>query len=292
LDDRISIEFSWYRQLTKDAMFTVTEDPAAGLGTQRRNVGEIFNQGIELSMRAVAVDNEDAQVNLRGFFTTLENKVNSLGGAAPFTVAGFAFAPQRVEEGKQVGIIRVSKPRLEADGTYRGNVDTVYVGSPVPKYTVSFGLDVTLFKDLTISGLLEGAWGNYILNQSLSRRIVNGLANPALYQKEVALIPVVVPGSTPYNRNTASSVLVQPGDWFKIREISVRYRMPRSIIGGLVNGLSITASVRNVASFGIKATNVDPETSFIPNTGIEVGGIAGATVEAPRQYRLGLDFNF
>ena len=292
LDDRISVEFSWYRQITKDAMFTVTEDPAAGLGTQRRNVGELFNQGIELSMRAIVVDNENVQVNMRGFFTTLKNRVNSLGGAAPFTVAGFSFAPQRVEEGKEVGIIRVSKPRLEADGTYRGNVDTVYVGSPVPKYTVSFGLDVTLFKDLTISGLMEGAWGNFILNQSLSRRIVNGLANPALYQNEVALIPVVAPGSTPYNRNTASSVLVQPGDWFKIREISVRYRLPRSFIGGLVNGLAITASVRNVASFGVKATNVDPETSFIPSTGIEVGGIAGATVEPPRQYRLGLDFNF
>ena len=292
LDDRLSVELSWYRQITKDAMFTVTEDPAAGLGTQRRNVGEIFNQGIEVSMRAVAVDEENVQVNLRGFFTTLKNRVNSLGGAAPFSIAGFSFAPQRVEEGKEVGIIRVSKPRLEADGTYRGHVDTVYVGSPVPKNTVSFGADITVFKDITISGLFEGAWGNFILNQSLSRRIVNGLANPALYQKEAALIPVVAPGSTPYNRNTASSVLVEPGDWFKIREISVRYRVPRSVLGGMVNGLSITASVRNVASFGIKATGIDPETSFIPSTGIEVGGIGGATVESPRQYRLGLDFIF
>ncbi|HTY37665.1 MAG TPA: TonB-dependent receptor [Bacteroidota bacterium] len=292
LDDRISVEFSWYRQITKDAMFTVTEDPAAGLGTQRRNVGEIFNQGFEVTMRAIAVDMEDVQVNLRGYYTTLKNRVNSLGGAAPFTIAGFSFAPQRVEEGKEVGIIRVSKPHLESDGTYRGRVDTVYVGSPVPKNTVSFGADITILKDITISGLFEGAWGNYILNQSLSRRIVNGLANPALYQKEASLIPVVAPGSTPYNRNTASSVLVEPGDWFKIREISVRYRVPRAVIGGLVSGLAITASVRNVASFGIKATNVDPETSFIPSTAIEVGGIAGATVEAPRQYRLGLDFTF
>jgi hypothetical protein len=119
---------------------------------------------------------------------------------------------------------------------------------------------------------------------------VNGLANSALYPAEVALIPKVEAGSTPYNRNTASSVLVQPADWFKIREISLRYRVPRSVIGGLVNGLAITASVRNVASFGIKATNIDPETSFIPSTAIEVGGIGGATVEAPRQYRFGLDF--
>ncbi|MCX6132518.1 MAG: TonB-dependent receptor [Ignavibacteriales bacterium] len=292
LDDRISVEFSWYRQITKDAMFTVTEDPAAGLGTQRRNVGEIFNEGFEISARAVVLDNEDLQLNLRGFYTTLKNRVNSLGGAAPFTVAGFSFAPQRVEEGKEVGIIRVSKPRLEADGVYRGKFDTVYVGSPVPKNTISFGADVTIFKDLTISGLFEGAWGHFILNQSLSRRIVNGLANPALYPTETALVPKVEAGSTPYNRNSASAVLVEPGDWFKIREISVRYRVPRSIIGGLVNGLSVTASVRNVASFGIKVTNIDPETSFIPSTTIEVGGIAGATVESPRQYRLGLDFNF
>lgn len=290
-DERMSVEFSWYKQVTKDAFFSVTEDPAAGLGFQRRNVGEITNKGIEVTIRAAVLDMEEVQLNLRGSFATVNNEVTSLGSAAPFTIAGFAFAPQRVELNKSVGIIRANKPRLEADGTYRGNSDEVFIGSPFPTRTMSASAEIVLFKDITISGILEGAWGHYILNQKLSRQIVNALSNPRLYQERLALIPKVEAGSTPYNRNTASSVLVEKGDWFKIREVSVRYRVPRNWLVG-VNGISLTASVRNLAMFGVKATEVDPETSFIPSTGIEVGGIVGTTIEAPRQYRFGIDFTF
>ncbi|HWP82962.1 MAG TPA: TonB-dependent receptor [Bacteroidota bacterium] len=295
LDEKFSLEFSYYKQVTRDAMFSVTEDPAAGLGFQRRNVGEITNDGIEITLRATPIDMEDVQVNFRGSFATINNVVSSLGGAAPFTIAGFAFAPQRVEVGKPVGIIRANKPRLEvvdpATGRmgYRGNSDEVFIGSPFPTRTISASAEVTLFRDLTLSGLLEGAWGHYVLNQTISRRMVNALSNPNLYQYVLARIPQVEPGSTPYNRNTASAVLVEPGDWFKLREIALRYRVPRTWLFG-VNGMTLVASVRNVARFGIKAEDIDPETSFIPNTTIEVGGIVGATVEPPRQYRFGIDF--
>jgi hypothetical protein len=220
-----------------------------------------------------------------------------MGGSAPFTIAGFAFAPQRVELGLPVGVIRANKPRLEvvdpATGRmgYLGNWDEVFIGSPFPTRTMSFSAELVLFKDLTISGLMEGAWGHYILNQKLSRQIVNALSNPRLYQERLELIPKVEPGRTPYNRNTASAVLVEPGDWFKVREVTIRYRVPRNYLFA-VNGLAITASVRNLATFGVKATEVDPETSFIPSTTIEVGGIVGTTIEAPRQYRLGIDVTF
>jgi TonB-dependent SusC/RagA subfamily outer membrane receptor len=298
-DDRLSLEFSWYKQVTNDAMFLVPEDPAAGLGNQRRNVGEITNKGIEVTLRGNIADWEDLQVNFRGSFATINNEVTSLGGSSPFTVAGFAFAPQRVEEGKPVGVIQAFKPRLEvvdpATGRmgYLGNSDIVYAGSPFPTRTISASLEMTLFKDFTISGLLEGAWGHYVVNQTISRRMVNALANPTVYSRYVYVldrIPKVEPGSTPYNRNTASYVLVEPGDWFKLREIAVRYRVPRNWLMG-ITGATLTASVRNVARFGIKAEDIDPETSFIPSRTIEVGGIVGTTVEPPRQFRFSIDFS-
>lgn len=291
LDDRFSLEFSWYKQVTKDAMFNVAEDPAAGLGNQRRNVGEITNDGIEFTLRANLADWDEVQVNFRGSYTTTNNVVSDLGDSAPFTIAGFAFAPQRIEEGKPVGVIQAFQPRREADGTYRGNSDIVFPGSPFPTDNISASLDITLFRDITVSGLFEGAWGHYIVNQKTSRRMVNALANPNLYQYILAKLPTVEPGSTPYNRNTASSTLVEPGDWFKLREIAARYRLPRNLLAGL-NGVTLTASVRNVASFGIKAENIDPETTFIPSRTIDVGGIVGTTIEAPRQFRFGVDFTF
>ncbi|MFH0988416.1 MAG: TonB-dependent receptor [bacterium] len=284
-NDRLSVEFSYFRQITNGGFGNITEDPAAGLGNQRRNVAEILNRGIEVSIRAAAVESEDLSVNLRGTVATLYNELTSLGGAAEFTITGFLFAPMRAHVGSPVGTIRAVKPRLEADGTYRGNSDEVYVGTPTPTLTTSFGGDIVLFKDISITTLFEGAFGHYIINQSLSRKMVNALANPVLYQEVIALIPKVETGSVAYNRNTASYYLVEKGDWLKWRELSIRYRLPRNIL----NGAYITASVRNIATFATKATKVDPETSFIPSGTLELGGIVGTTVEAPRQFRLGID---
>lgn len=287
--DQVSLEFSYFKYVTTDASFNVTEDPAAGLGNQRRNVGEIQNDGIEVSIRAGVLDQEDIRLNVRGSYSTLKNQVTSMGGAAEFTVAGFVFAPMRVREGSPVGIVQASQPRLESDGTYHGNADIVYVGSPTPTSTASIGFDLTLFRDLSISAFAEGAFGHYILNQSLSRRIVNATATVgrplAVYQEDYARLPVVAAGYTAYTRNTASSILVEHGDWIKVREISARYRLPREFMGGVV----VTASVRNPFVLMNKATKVDPETSFIPSRTIELGGIVGATVEAPIQWRLGID---
>jgi TonB-dependent starch-binding outer membrane protein SusC len=285
IDDRIGIEFTYFSQKTKDALFNVAEDPASGFGNQRRNVGEIQNRGIEVAMRAQLIQSDNLDVNIRASVATLTNEATNLGGAAGFTIAGFSFAPMRVEEGMPIGIIRVNVPRLEADGTYRGNYDERYLGNPTPKQTGSAAIDIVLYKNLSITAFGEFAFGHQILNQSLSRQIVNGLNVPGLYPDAVAKLPVSADPTRPYNRNTASSVLLEDGDWIKLREVSMRYKIPADIL----NGITINASVRNVAIFGTKTTFVDPELSFIPGANIELGGIAGATFAPPIQFRLGLD---
>ncbi len=288
-DDRVSLEFTYFLQTTKNGLFNVLTDPASGFGAQQRNVGEIENKGIEATVRANVLTWNNFELNTRVSFATLKNEVTDLGGSPSFTVAGFAFAPQRVEQGRPVGAFRVNQPRLEADGTYTGNVDVVFTDTAIPKRTGSIGLDMTLFKKLTITGLAEFAYGHVVLNQGLSRMIVNSQAGDVVYPDAYARIPVSTT-ATRYDRNTASSVLVEPGDWFKIREISLRYQLPA--LG--VRGLALTASLRNAFILGTKTYFADPELNFIRANdggggGLEIGGIIGANPSPPRQFRLGLD---
>lgn len=294
-DDKVSLEFSYFKQITNDAQFNVTQDVASGFLTFKRvNIGQIQNSGIELALRANIIDLEDFQFNMRASYATNDNVVSDSGGAPEFTVAGFAFAPMQVKQGSPVGIIRVSQPRIEADGTYKGNADLVYLGGPTPTKIASLGVEMVLFKDLTISVLAEGAFGHYVLNQSLSRRIVNALGalvgnlpgtGSGLYADVLSRVPTNSVTGQYYSRNAASSVLAERGDWIKMREISARYRLPRE----WMSGVSLTASVRNPFIIMQKATNVDPESSFIPVRTIELGGIVGATVEPPIQWRFGID---
>lgn len=305
LDDRISVELSWYKQITKNAQFNVSADIAGGFVNQQRvNIGEIQNTGVEVALRANLFTAEDFEFNMRASLATNNNEVTDMGGAAEFTVAGFAYAPMQVRQGSPIGILKGFQPRIEANGTFGANTDPVYIGGPTPKQTASISLDMVLFKDLTITALAEGAFGHYVLNQGLARHLVNALASLQSLTPNTSNNTLIPGGQTLYYdvftrlnwpinaangqfipRNNASAYLVERGDWIKLREISARYRIPPQWF----KGVYITASVRNPLTIMQKATYADPESSFIPVRGVELGGIVGSTIEAPIQWRFGID---
>lgn len=292
LDDRLSLEFSVFNQKTKNALFNVATDPASGFGTQQRNVGEIENKGIEASLRANVLNWNNLEMDVRFSYATLNNKVVDLGSSPPFSIAGFAFAPQRIEKDKAVGVYQVNVPVPDADGVYRGAVKIELRGNPTPKQTGSMSVDMKVFKKISLYGLAEFARGHYVLNQLLSRHLVRSQSGDIVYPEDYAKIPGDLNPTTnrkPYDRNTASAILLEKGDWFKIREVSLRYQFPRF---ANLNALAVSASVRNLAIFGTKTWFADPELSFIRAGGnLEVGGIVGANPSPPKQFRLGLDLS-
>ncbi len=306
-DDRISLIFDYFSQTTVDGLFAKPNDPASGLGVQQTNLGIITNKGIEVAVSGILVQAEDFQMGFRVAFATLKNNVESLGGSAPFSVGGFAFANLRVEEGNPVGVFRVNVPIVDTSGAKAGQFNglsqlNILRGTPTPTYTGSAGLDFTIAQNLTISVFGEFAGGHSILNQALSRRIVNALGNrdlstattPAaypVYPDAAALIPKNPTTNEPlYSRNTASSYLLEDASWFKLREVNVRYRIP-----SILRGVTVFATGRNLLI--LTKAGADPETSFIragstAGSGVDVGGIAGATVLNPKALRVGVELNF
>lgn len=275
-DDRVSIEFNYFNQITKEALFLVPNDPASGFGLQYKNVGEISNKGIELSIYAQFLQTENLTANARFSISTLTNKVESLGGSAPFSLASFTFLPRRVEEGHPLGVFRVNVPVQNADGTYSGVYQTKLIGTPMPKQSGTFSLNLTLFKDIYITGLMEYALGHQVVNLKKTLRYFNGTDDAA----------DAVPAG--YTFESASSVWLEDADWFKIREITLSYRVP----GALFRGLTLTASMRNVAEFGIKTSKLDPELNGFQAGQANTGGYGYLDISAPRQLRFGMSYNF
>jgi outer membrane cobalamin receptor len=306
-EDRVSIIFDYFNQRTSGALFSKPNDPPSGLGNAQANIGTVLNEGIELSLNGILVQEEDIEISMRASLATLRNVAQSLGGSAPFGIGGFAFAQLRLEEGYPVGVFRVNVPIPDSTGPNAGQLrglvqSNVLMGSPLPSLTGSVGFDVTLFKNLTLSIFGEFATGHQVLNQARSRRIVNALAfreinngitTYPVYPDAAALIPKNETTGAPfYDRNTASRYLLQDADWFKLREVSLRYRIPDAL-----KGITLSLSGRNL--FMLTKANVDAETSFIRpaarnGTGntVDVGGIAGATLSNPIQFRAGIDVNW
>ena len=276
LSDRVSLEFNYFYQLTTDALFLVPRDPASGFGQQNTNVGKISNKGIELTLGAQIFQTEDFSMNAKFSLSTLENNVESLGGAAPFSGAGFVFLPARVEEGHPVGTFKVNIPIKDANGNYTGQYETKLMGTPYPKQSGSFALNMTIFNNITISALAEFALGHQVINLKKTLRYFNGAPDA------VSAVP------DGYNFQTASSVWLEDADWVKIREITIAYRIPASIL----SGMTLNASVRNLATIGTKTNMLDPElNSFQDNGRASPGGIGYLDISAPVQLRFGITYS-
>jgi outer membrane receptor protein involved in Fe transport len=277
LNDRIGLEFTVFDEKTEDALFSVPEDPSTGQGVQLRNIGTVENSGLELALDATILNSRNFRLSIRGSFSTLDNKVVSLGGSQPFSIGGFAFLPLRVEEGYPVGVFRTTRPNDNPNTTAKESA-TEFKFSPVPDNYYDIGLDLTLFRNLNLSFIGVGQTGGEILNTGSVIRFFNN-ASP----EKAAGIPAG------YAFDTASEVFVEDASFFKIREIAASYRLPNNYFGTQV---TLNASARNVL---IIADNkdLDPELNGVrAGRDVDVGGINFFTLSPPRQFRFGLTLGF
>ncbi len=276
LDDRIGVEFSVFDEKTQDALLNVPSQPATGQGNQLRNVGIIENNGVEIGVNATVIDNKNFRFSLRGSYSTLHNEVTSLGGAQPFSLGGFSFLPQQVEEGKPVGVFETNKPvRDPVSGEFEGDFETVQELSPLADKYFSISANFVIMRNLQLNILGDGQSGGYSLNTGSVLRYFNG------GEPQVNKVPAG------YSFVTASHVFVEDASFFKIREISASYRMPRKYFN---TNLTWFASLRNAFIFA-NNEDMDPELhgfTFGNLTQTDVGGINFFTLPPAREFRFGL----
>ncbi|MFC1554117.1 TonB-dependent receptor domain-containing protein [candidate division KSB1 bacterium] len=271
-DERIGVEFTYFTEKTEDALMFVPSDPSTGLGSQMRNIGEIENKGIELGIDAMILNTNTLKLSVSGSFSTLDNKVTSLGGAQAFSVGGFGFLPQRVDEGYPVGSYRVNVPT--GGGVYDANV---LQGSPIADKYYTLGIRATIKNNLYLRMLGDGQTGGYILNTGSVIRYFNGM------EPQASKVPAG------YSFSSASAVFIEDASFFKIREISASYDIPKKF-----QGVGVTAhfGIRNVYIFADN-TDLDPELhGWSSGDDFEPGGINFFTLSPPRTFRFGLQFKF
>ncbi|WP_343690767.1 SusC/RagA family TonB-linked outer membrane protein [Chitinophaga sp.] len=73
--DRIFLSPRIYYKLTKDLLADISLAPSTGFGSYKENLGDMENRGIELSMRAVVVQNKDWGVNIYANLVHNTNKI-------------------------------------------------------------------------------------------------------------------------------------------------------------------------------------------------------------------------
>jgi len=257
LDNRASVDFSYYRNKSKDQILPVPIAPGTGYSSKVLNTGEVENNGVELGLRGTPIRTASGfTLELYGTYTKNNNKVVDIaGGVNQVTVGGLSALTIVAAKGQPYGtffgqsIKRDPQGRVvvsASDGMPELTDQAVYLGSYLPKWQASWGANMS-FKGFTFGILFDTKQGNKFYSRTkalmdfvgTAPETVAGGRDPRVWANSVI---ETEPGK--YTENT--SLTYDPQDWFtnkipdglhvvdgsyiRLRELSLSYRLPRHLL--------------------------------------------------------------
>lgn len=310
LNDRVSIEFSYFNKEVYDLINLINLAPSTGYTSRYTNIGNMSNKGFDMLVRAAVINNSNwkwissvsllhnknkvfdlpATLQFPGGFSQVA-AVNGypLGayyssffarkddGSLLLTTAGF---PQR-EKGTQLKDGNYTVGR-DANGQPSGTNLVKVIGQPNPVNVVSFINEVD-YKRFSLRMQWEGMYGQDIFN--FTRRVgerdfYGGLKG---YEAEIR-------GDVPKGTSAALFGIfenyIEKGSFTKLREVSLAYTLP------LQQGRSLRFNVsgRNLISID-NYSGWDPEVNAAGQDNA-VRGFDFVEVPLPRVIMFGINFNF
>ena len=185
LDNRIGLDFTYYKENTKDQIMRISVPSVSGLSYQYINAGNIQNKGIEIALNTTPVKTRDWQWDLNFTYTKNTSKIVSLHeNVADFiTLTGMAaYGNYRIasvaEVGGEYGLLKsdatpnydekTGLPILET-ASYSGRHAVYFsrsgvvktVGKIQPDFLGSINTSLR-WKDLTLRATLDARFGGKV----------------------------------------------------------------------------------------------------------------------------------
>ncbi len=257
LESRLNVDFTWYRQHTTDALFSVRHPASEGFAlSQQENVGELENSGIELNVRTTLYDAESWGFDLGANIYTNRSEVLSLGGAPPFSGGG-----SWIEEGYPATLIRgvtIDNPNSKSDPKYvcgdsrvaAGdacvNVD-VPLGPQAPTRIFGFNAMLRMPKGVQLSARGEYQGGHYINDGPTNEGVNRNIRWPTCfdyYALTDAGKGADAPASMRYecdSRFYRRGTMTHKADFFKLRDVTVMVPLGQLVPGSANTTFTVSA---------------------------------------------------
>ncbi len=321
LDNRIRLDYAYYKTLVKDQIFSVPTAVTSGLSSITRNAGDFETYGHELLLSADIIKSSTIQWETYITWSTNEGKVTDLPDdieAVIFASSGFPGVTSEVREGDKMGTLYGYKWRYENgqryigdDGKPRVNLDErVVVGNAFPDFITSIGNTVS-YKNFNFNFLLEWKKGGDLYDSGRRNSIRNGNLKMTEFRDEMTVLGGVMDdgsggfipntqetlidansyyrSSTRYNR--AAEILIQDASWLKLRNIGLTYNFKGNILEKLrLDNLSVSASAHNLLLW-TPFEGFDPEANQY-SAGSNVYGFTGLNTPISESYSLSLKLGF
>jgi TonB-linked SusC/RagA family outer membrane protein len=267
LDERVSLEFTYYNKRTRDALVQRNVAPSLGASEfQFFNLGEVKNYGFEVAINTRLVDSRSVAWDLALSGSVYDNELVELGeGVEPIIVD--VYLQQRHVEGYPLGgywarpILGFgdanSNGIIEADEISVGD-EAVFRGRAMPNKEASLNSALTLFDGrIRLGTQFDYRGGHYLDNAIESFRCTpmlncRGAVDKTAPLEEQAKAQAVLHEATEWG-------YYEPAWFIKLRELSLTFFAPDSWARRFrASRLSLTLAGRNLWTI-TDYTGVDPE---------------------------------
>jgi TonB-linked SusC/RagA family outer membrane protein len=266
LRDRVSVEFSFFHKLTKDAL--IERDVAGSLGaseTQFVNLARIRNRGVELAVNSRVIDSRSVSWDLSLSGSLISNKVIDLGaGVSPVFVgfyqrhvsgypAGGFWAPDiTFDDANADGIIDITEVALSDSA--------VFQGSALPTREASLNSSLALWDGRVTIGTQFDYRGGHLVDNSLEQfRCFSVVICRGDYDRTAPIEEQARAQATFLPGGGFDVAFLEPGWFIKLRELSLTLAAPDAWARAFrASRLSLTLAGRNLWTI-TDYTGVDPE---------------------------------
>lgn len=259
LNDRVSLEATYYNQRVDNAIFPIMSIPSMGfIQPQVRNVGGLKGQGVELAVDASLIQNGSFDLGVWANAAFHESEVMEF--ADETAIAENIFGSQWIRPGAPVAAFF--------------DEDDNVIGPAYPTRTLGFGTRASLPGGVTVRALLDHQGGHYIQSNTLRELDMMALAAED-------------PGAV-FDRPASDYIF--PADFWRLREVVVAYSLPANLFRILpLQGLELNIAGRNLWR-SQDYPGIEVEASYNPSLERANQSYFGAPL--PRQFVVGLSARF
>lgn len=263
---RVGLEFSYFDRTITDLLLTAPLPPSSGFASQVINGGKMVTTGYEAALSVTPVRTKDVNWTTRAQFFTYDTEVRELpvpDFVVPSSGFGAQYGRSRIAKGYKATLIWGNKYRPDSSV-----VDTV-IGDANPDFQMQFGSDVT-YKAFTLNVLVDWRKGGLVSNMTQS--LFDEGLNSRDYDdpSPVPGVPLGLYRYTQWNGGRNSGVVIQDGSFVKLREVTLAYQVPGSLLGRLPLGardLRLSLSARNLKTWS-DYWSMDPEVNNFGNQNV------------------------
>ncbi|HBC79351.1 MAG TPA: SusC/RagA family protein, partial [Bacteroidales bacterium] len=285
LKGRINGTIEAYRSSTSDLLLTVALPSVTGYTATIANVGETSNRGIDLTLNANLLNISDFSWDISATAAWQRDQIESLMNGKEDMVANNWFIGESIDiiydyekigiwqdnaedqaemakfnaNGSQFAPGKIKVKDKNADYRIDGNYDRAIIGNTRPRWTLGLtntlnykGIDLSMFitgRLKYLRGIGQGLTGMYGDQRKLDYWTPDN--TDAEYQR---------PFMSEAGGDTYAGTYYKDDSWIKIRNISLGYQLPRTLLNKVkINSLKVFAQIQNAGMLWSNNNFMDSE---------------------------------